>query len=106
MKKNIVPRYKLILFFDLLPGANEDYYTFVMNEMVPTAQSMGLYMLQVYHTVWGHCPLRQAEFVSEDLKTVQSVLESASWQGIEHELTKYVSNYQRKVVEFRPGFQL
>lgn len=106
MKKNIVPRYKLMLFFDLLPGTNEAYYSFVMNEMVPTAQSMGLYMVQVYHTVWGECPLRQAEFVSEDLETLQEVLDSDSWQGIEHKLNSFVSNYHRKIVPFRPGFQL
>lgn len=106
MNKHIVPRYKLILYFDLEPGTNERYYSFVMNEMVPAFQSMGLYMIQVYHTVWGTCPVRQAEFAAEDLMTVRTALESEHWQSLENKLTGMVSNYRRKVVPFRPGFQL
>jgi hypothetical protein len=101
----IIPHYKLILFYDLKPSEMELYYNFIMNEMVPAAQEMGLYMFRVYHTLWGDCPLRQAEFVAEDLETVRSALKSEIWQDLEIKLLDYASNYSRKIVHFRPGFQ-
>lgn len=106
MSRTIIPRYKLMLFYDLKPGDHEPYYQFVMNDFVPAAQDMGLYMAQVYHTLWGNCPLRQTEFVAEDLDTIQAVLASEHWQMLEHALQQHAHNYRRKIVPFRPGFQI
>lgn len=106
MTQHIIPRYKLMIFYDLLPGTDESYYNFIMNEMVPTAQEMGLHMFRVYHTLWGNCPLRQAEFVAEDLETIHAALNSERWQDMESTLLEHATNYQRKIVRFRPGFQL
>jgi len=106
MSRSIIPRYKLMLFYDLKPGSHEAYFDFVMNDFVPTAQNLGLHMLQVYHTLWGNCPLRQAEFVAEDLDTIQAVLASERWQMLELALQRHARNYRRKVVPFRPGFQI
>lgn len=107
MTKHIIPRYKLMLFYDPAPTQAETYYHFVMNEMVPTAQDMGLYMFRVFHTLWGQDqPVRQTEFVAEDLETIQAVLESDRWKALETQLEQYCTNYHRKVVPFKPGFQL
>ena len=106
MTKQIVPRYKLMLFYDLPAADPEKYYSFVMTELVPSVQSMGLYMFRVYHTLWGNdCPLRQAEFVAEDLATIQAALSSDQWKEIEAKLAEHTTNYHRKIVKFRPGFQ-
>ncbi len=106
MTQPIIPRYKLMLFYDLKPGDHKAYYEFVMNDFVPAAQGMGLYFAQVYHTLWGNCPLRQAEFVAEDLNTIRAVLESEDWRSLEHRLLHHAMNYRRKVVPYRPGFQI
>jgi hypothetical protein len=63
-------------------------------------------MFRVFHTLWGDYPLRQAEFVAEDLGTIQEVLASEMWQDLEMKLLQHATNYHRKVVRFRPGFQL
>ncbi|MBN1681772.1 MAG: hypothetical protein JW966_15945 [Anaerolineae bacterium] len=106
MTKHITPRYKLMLFYDLKPQPDEEmYYQFVMNEMIPHAQEMGLYMFRVYHTIWGDCPLRQAEFVAENLDIVYQALSSDQWQAVEQGLLQHATNYSRKIVKFRPGFQ-
>lgn len=108
MTKQITPRYKVMLFYDLIEEDAGRYYEFVMNEMLPEAQAMGLYFFRLYHTLWGSssCPLRQAEFVAEDLETVQSALDSPAWEHLEVTLQQFVTNYNRKVVTFRTGFQL
>ncbi|NDJ76233.1 MAG: hypothetical protein GYB65_08230 [Chloroflexi bacterium] len=106
MTKHIVPRYKLVLCYDPKPGQLETYYNFVMNELVPAVQEMELYMFEVYHTLWGDFPHRQAEFVAEDLAIIHTALESDTWQTLEQTLMQYVTKYRRKIIPFRRGFQL
>ena len=105
MSKYVIPRFKLILFYDVLPDRSEEYQQFVTTELVPMIQSMGLYMFRVFHTSWGDCPMRQAEFVAENLETVHLMFADGQWQALEERLQHYVTNYQRKLVRFRPGFQ-
>jgi hypothetical protein len=105
MTKRIIPRYKLILFYDPVDSELEVYYHFVMTEMVPAVHEMGLYIFRVFHTLWGDYPLRQTEFVAENLETIDAVLNSERWQELEAKLLGYATNYRRKIVRFRPGFQ-
>jgi hypothetical protein len=106
--QKIVPQYKLMLFYDLPQSNVESYLHFVMTEMVPQVQAHNVLMFQIFHTVWGEngCPLRQAEFVAEDLGTIQDLLDSDDWHDLETKLLTYTTNYRRKVVKFRPGFQI
>jgi hypothetical protein len=106
-KQKIIPQYKLMLFYDLPQTNVESYLNFVMTEMVPQVQAHNVIMFQVFHTVWGSgCPLRQAEFVAEDLETIHELLDSEDWHALETKLLGYTTNYRRKVVKFRPGFQI
>lgn len=110
MTRHIVPRYKLMLYYDLATPDAEDYFQFVMSEMVPALQDMGLYLFRAFQTIPGHVDgehrLRQVEYVAEELDTIQEILRSARWCELEAKLQRYVTNYSRKVVRFRQGFQL
>ncbi|HEX3051118.1 MAG TPA: hypothetical protein VHP83_10725 [Aggregatilineaceae bacterium] len=106
MADTLTPRYKLMLLYDLIPGDSEEYYQFIMSELTPALQQQGLHLFQVFHTVWGSCPVRQAEFVAEDLNTVEQFLRTETWLQLEAKLRQHSTNYSRKVVRFRPGFQL
>lgn len=110
MAKHIVPRYKLIMFYDLADRHVEDYYQFVMNEMIPALNEMNLFIFRAFHTIEGeqgdHHPNRQVEYVAENLETVEAVLKSDEWRELEDKLCSYVTNYSKKLVQFRKGFQL
>ncbi len=109
MTRHIIPRYKLMLFYDLRSPETEAYYQFVMNELIPSLHGMGLYIFRAFHTIPGSAGVntqRQVEFVAEDLATVRSVLESDQWQDFESKLLTHATNYSRKIVHFRQGFQL
>jgi hypothetical protein len=99
------PRYKLILMYDIVAGENDKYFQFVVREFVPAVQDLGLYLWRVYHTAYGERPLRQVEFLAESLETVQTALSSPRWQSLEGRLEQYITNYTRKLVSFRDGFQ-
>jgi len=101
----IYPRYKLLLMYDIRPEMYDPYFQYVTGEFVPALQNMGLYMLTVWHTAYGEYPVRQVEFVSEDLETMLEIFQSDRWEEMEGHLLTYIVNYQRKIVRFRQGFQ-
>ena len=105
MAKSIIPRFKLLIRYNVKSTTNEDYFQFVINEFVPAMQELGLYMIQVYHTAYGNRPMRQLEFVAEDLDTVRSAMQSEAWKGLYEKLSHYISDYDQKLVKFRDGFQ-
>ena len=105
MARSIVPRIKLLITYDINDNAQEAYYRFVLNEMVPALQDMGLYMLHVYHTAYGPYPVRQLDFVAESLEVVQKALKTDTWEELQSRLLDYTSNYSQKIVQFRDGFQ-
>ncbi len=101
----IIPRYKLIISYDVIPSSHENYFRFIMSEFVPTLQEMGLYMTEAWHTAYGDYPLRMAGFVSEDIDTIHQLLDSEQWQDLQSRFHNYVRNYSLMVVPYRPGFQ-
>jgi hypothetical protein len=106
MTKNlIVPKYTVIFTYDLSPEQEEAYYRFALGEFVPGMQGLGLYLVRAWHTVYGSYPLRQSEFVAEDLKTVQDALDSEAFRDLESRLMGYVTNYNHKILHFSDGFQ-
>ncbi|NWG17501.1 MAG: hypothetical protein HXY41_12785 [Chloroflexi bacterium] len=101
----IIPRYRLLLQYDIRPETYESYYEYVVKEFVPAMQDMGLPMVAVWQTVYGDYPARQVDFVADNLKTMNEVLQSDRWQNLETRLIAFTHNYSRKLVHYRDGFQ-
>ena len=101
----IIPRYKLLLHYDVRPEVYAVYQRYILEEFVPGMQEMKLYMTGAWRTVYGNYPDRQIEFVLEDLNTMRAALRDARWQGLEDRLKSYTTGYERKLVLFRQGFQ-
>lgn len=101
----IIPRYRLMMRYDIKPDQFEPYYQFVMNEFVPALQNMGLYMVAVWHTAYGDYPVRQVEFVTDSLETVREVFHSERWDRLEARLKTFTLRYERKLVRYRDRFQ-
>lgn len=94
-------RYKLILTYDIQPEAQASYFEFMLGEMVPAVQSVGLHMNGAWHTAFGDYPVRLVEFVAEDYDALTEVLDSPLWTDMERRLRKFVSNYTKKIVRMR-----
>ena len=101
----IIPKYKLIMTYDVLPNKQAEYSHFVMGELVPGLQSLAIYMIAVYQTEHGDYPARQADFVTESKEIMESGLADKRFNELESTLKTYTQNYKRKVVRYRPGFQ-
>ncbi len=96
---------KVLLSYDIIPETQESYYQFMLGELVPTVQKMGLGMAEAWHTAVGDYPLRLVAFVGETRESVDSVPESEQWEDLESRLQQYVTNYTRRIVPFRNRFQ-
>lgn len=101
----IIPRYKIILTYDVVPNTRDEYYQFAMGEVIPTLQEMHVYMTEVWHTAYGDYPLRMAVFVAEDYETIQNLLGSARWQELETKFKSFVRNFSLKITSYQQGFQ-
>ena len=96
---------KVLLTYDIIPETQESYYQFMLGELVPAVQKMGLGMAEAWHTAVGDYPLRLVAFVGETRESVDSVIESEQWEELESRLQQYVTNYTRRIVPFRNRFQ-
>ena len=102
----ITPRFKLLVQYNINPETHDEYFEFVTQEYVPGLQALGLYMYRVYHTAYGEYPIRQLEFLAEDMDTVRKALQSATWRRLEDKLLNFIADYSRKLITFREGFQI
>lgn len=98
-------RVKLLMSYDVVPELQQAYYEFVLGEMIPTAQSMGLVLNEAWHTAYGQYPIRLNGFVAKDRPALDRILGSAEWRELEDKLRRFVHDYKRKIVPYREGFQ-
>lgn len=94
---------KFILTYDIRPDIQDQYFQFMLGELAPKLQSLGLIMSGAWHTAYGDYPMRLVEFVAEDRATLDRVLETPTWEQLETRLQRYVENYGHKVVPLREG---
>jgi hypothetical protein len=98
-------RMKMLIAYDVVAELQQAYYEFVLGEMIPTAQSMGLQLSEAWHTAYGEYPIRLNGFVAKDRATLDRILASPEWQALEEKLKRFVTDYTRKIIPYREGFQ-
>jgi len=96
---------KLLLSYDPIPERGEEYFRYVLGEFVPALEHLGLTMSEAWHTAYGSYPLRLTGFIAPDRSTMDSILESQAFVGLEARLQEFVINYRRRIVPLRRRFQ-
>ncbi len=96
---------KLLLTYNILLHQQEAYLRFVVDEFIPTLQTLGLTNQGVWHTAYGNYPIRLLVFVSETPEAMQRALASETWNEMEKKLQTFVADYSRRVVPNEPYFQ-
>ncbi len=97
---------KLIMTWDILPGREQDYFEFVVREYIPAMQQLGLEPSDAWFTMYGNQPQIMSTAQMSTLEAMDNVLKSADWDSLTRRLMDYVDNFEYKVVESRPGFQI
>lgn len=96
---------KLLLTYNILLHQQEGYLRFIVDEFIPTLETLGLENKGVWHTAYGDYPIRLLVFVSKTPEDMTRALESETWNDLEKKLQTFVADYSRRVVPEQPYFQ-
>jgi len=96
---------KLLLSYNIRHERAEAYYRFVMSELLPRMQALGLVMTEGWRTVYGDYPARLIVFASQDAEVMRQALKSDEWDALETRLEEFVADYEMRVVTAKPNFQ-
>jgi len=97
---------KLLMTWNIKSGQEQDYFTFVMQELPVTLQRAGLKLTDAWYTVYGEWPQVRMAFLGKNLGDLQTFLSSPQWLEIKQRLLIYTQDYQHKIVKARGGLQL
>ncbi|HSB90565.1 MAG TPA: hypothetical protein VLD63_11130 [Anaerolineales bacterium] len=97
---------KLLMTWDILPGKEQEYFEFVVRELVPGMQRLGIQPTEAWLTTFGERPQILTGGVTEDLKTMRGALSTDDWKTLRDKLGEFVSNFELKVVRASGGFQM
>jgi len=87
-------------------GREQPYFEFIVREFAPGLMRLGIQPTEAWYTIYGKGPQILTGGVTDDLDTMQHILNSQDWQRLHSKLLVYVTNYQQKVVEASGRFQL
>ncbi len=97
---------KLLMSWDIRPGAESEYFEFIVREFAPGIMKLGVQPTEAWYTVFGEGPQILTGAVAEDLATMKSILASRDWQKLQDKLFEYVTNFNFKIVRATGRFQL
>ena len=97
---------KLLMSWDVKPGREQEYFEFMVRELVPGLQHLGLEPTDAWWTMYGGSPQILAGGTARDLGTMRQILSTEEWENLREQLLGYVENFEQKVVPARAGFQL
>jgi len=97
---------KLLMGWNIVPGRENEYFDFVVQEFEPGLADLGLQTTDVWYTAYGDWPQIITGTVASDLETMRRILASEQWRRLKERLLEYVTDYQQKVIPADGGYQL
>jgi hypothetical protein len=97
---------KLLMTWDLKEDLEQSYLEFLMREFVPGLMRLGMQPTEAWYTVYGEGPAVLSGAVTDDLDTMEAILDSEEWQELVGKLTGLVTDFQYKIIRANGRFQL
>jgi hypothetical protein len=97
---------KLILRWDIQPGAESEYFEFMVSEFIPSLKNLGITDPGVWYTAYGDAEQILVSGTTETQEHMQFVLRSNDWVRLKSRLEELVSNYSQVITPATGGFQL
>jgi hypothetical protein len=85
--------------WDIKHGKEEEYIRFVTDTYIPGVKYIGLYVAGGSYVAIGPRPRIIAQFIVDDLSTMEKRLKSEKFNDLNSKLLEYVEDYGRKVLE-------
>lgn len=97
---------KLIMRWDVRPETESEYFEFLVHELIPSMNKLGLTDIQVWYTAYGECEQKMTEGIAESPEVMAQALHSDDWHHLVDKLETFVQNYSQKVIRATHGFQI
>ncbi len=97
---------KIILRWDIQPGAESEYFEFMVSEFIPSLKRLGITNPAVWYTAYGDSEQILVSGVTETEDHMRFVLRSNDWARLKEKLGGLVDNYSEKVAPATGGFQI
>ncbi len=96
---------KLLLIYNIRPNREAEYFRYVLGELLPGLQSMGLYMVEGWHTTYGDYPMRLLVFQADSKTEMQNILKSSEWKEAKEKLLNLILDYEECITPAKNSFQ-
>lgn len=96
---------RLILRWDIQPGAESEYFEFMVSEFIPGLKRLGINDPGVWYTAYGDVEQILVSGTTETNDHMKYILRSKDWARLRDRLGQLVNNYDQKVALARGGFQ-
>jgi len=97
---------KLLLWWDILPNREQEYFEFVISDFIPDIKQLGIRPVDAWYTMYGDQPQIMVSAKANSQAALNVAMASKEWQRLQENLHKYVENFNYKVVPAKSGFQL
>jgi hypothetical protein len=85
--------------WDIIPGKEEEYAKFVINDHLPTMKKLGIKMTGGWHVVVGPGPYIVAEGTTRSVTEIAKAIENPEFGRITKILTSnYVTDYSSRIL--------
>ncbi len=96
---------KILMTWDISQDNEQEYFEFVISEMIPGVQRLGFQPLDAWATLYGDYPQIQVGMIAADAETAQQMLDSDEWAILREKLFGFIDNFSYKIIPARSGFQ-
>lgn len=97
---------KLLMTWDIREGKETSYMEFIVHELGPTLNQLGLTITDAWYTIAGEGPQVVVGGVAADRATLLKILQHPDWHKLQAKLLEYVTNYRQKITTPQGLFQL
>ncbi|MEM7111286.1 MAG: hypothetical protein AAF614_02565 [Chloroflexota bacterium] len=97
---------KLLMRWDIHQETESEYFEFLVHEFIPTLNRLGMGDIEIWYTAYGAHEQKMAEGIAQSLEQMQKILGSEEWANLHEKLTKFVDNFEQKVIPATRGFQI
>ncbi len=94
---------KMIFLFnqhwDIIPGKEEEYTKFAINQHIPTLKKIGINLVGGFHVVIGEGPRIIAVGAVDSFQKLQKALESEEYESVTAQMKQFVLNYCCRILK-------
>lgn len=96
---------KVIFTWNIRPGHEQDYFTYVLREYLPGLNKLGMEITDAWATVYGDQPQILLGAVVSSKEISQQILLSKKWTDLTEVLLDYVDDFDVKIAPHKGSFQ-